>query len=145
VNKFLKLIIAGIGVLLLIQVIPYGRNHVNPPVIKEPKWDSIATRDIVKRACFNCHSNETLWPFYSQIAPASWLVYHDVVEARVKLNFSEWQGGKREAENPGMIEAEVMAGEMPPFQYRIAHPEASLKSEERKRLVDGVKASFSSK
>jgi cytochrome c551/c552 len=144
-NTLIKLIIGGVVFFLLVQLVPYGRNHSNPPVKGEPKWDSTATRDIVKRACFNCHSNETVWPFYSRIAPASWLVYRDVVKARAKLNFSEWQGGKGDAENPGMIESMVMSDEMPPFQYRLAHPEARLKPDERKRLVEGIKASLNSK
>lgn len=138
----MKVVSATLGGFLLIQLVPYGKNHVNPPVLKEPNWDSTATRDLVKRACFDCHSNETIWPFYSKIAPSSWLVYFDIVEAREELNFSEWQGGKREAENPGMIGAQVLSGKMPPLQYRLAHPEARLTADERKRLVDGITASL---
>jgi len=141
-KPFTKLVIAGLGCLALMQLVPYGKDHVNPPVIKEPDWDSTATRDLVKRACFDCHSNETIWPFYSKFAPSSWLVYHDVVEAREKMNFSEWQGERKDAENPGMIEAQVMGGGMPPIQYRLAHPEARLRLEERRKLVDGIKATL---
>lgn len=144
-NKTSKLIIGGFVSILLLQLIPYGKNHVNPPVKNEPKWDSIATRDTVKLACFDCHSNETVWPLYSRIAPASWLVYRDVTEAREKLNFSEWQNGKGEAENPNIIEAMVMNNEMPPIQYKIAHPKARLTPEERKRLVEGIKTSLNSR
>jgi len=137
-----KLAAAGIALLLLVQVVPYGRNHTNPPVVREPVWDSPATRELVKRACFNCHSHETVWPWYSTIAPASWLVYRDVTEARKKLNFSDWKSGGRPGENPVAIRQEVSEGEMPPFQYLLAHPEAKLTDAERKQLIDGMKATF---
>ena len=75
---------------LVVQVIPYGRDHTNPPVAAEPLWDSPQTRDLAVRACFDCHSNETEWPWYSNVAPISWLVQRDVEEGREELNFSEW-------------------------------------------------------
>jgi len=84
----------GLGlplVFLALQLVPYGRDHVNPSKVSEPAWDSPATRALAKQACFDCHSNETEWPAYARIAPASWLVQHDVEEGRAVLNFSEWQ------------------------------------------------------
>ncbi len=84
---------------LLIQLVPYGRNHTNPPVLQEPNWDSPQTRALAQRACFDCHSNETEWPWYSHVAPVSWLVQRDVEEGREKVNFSTWgQGGAEEGE-----------------------------------------------
>ena len=56
-----------------IQLVPYGHNRSNPPVTGEPAWDSPQTRAYAKQACFDCHSNETIWPWYSYVAPASWL------------------------------------------------------------------------
>lgn len=80
----MRRIIFGIIILVvlfgLIQFFPYGINHNNPAVTSEPDWDSPATRELVKTACFDCHSNATAWPWYSDIAPAYWLVYRDVVE-----------------------------------------------------------------
>lgn len=141
----LKLLIGGFAAFVLLQLVPYGKNHENPPVKNEPKWNSKATRDLVKRACFDCHSNETVWPLYSRIAPSSWLVYRDVVEARSEMNFSDWQNGKRDTENSGIIEAVVTNNKMPPFQYRIAHPEARLKPDEQKKLIEGIKLTLDSK
>ena len=69
------------GVLLIIQFVPYGRDHTNPPVIAEPAWDSPQTRALFFRACADCHSNETKWPWYSTIAPASWLITRDTLIA----------------------------------------------------------------
>ena len=131
--------LAGAAVLVLCQAVPYGRNHVNPPVVSEPRWDSPATRALVKRACFDCHSNETVWPWYSRIAPASWLVYFDVVAARKKLNFSDWQNGRREGEDEKAIAHEVGKGEMPPLRYVLAHPGAKLGAAERQQLIDGLR------
>ncbi len=133
-----KLGLVGIAVLLLMQVVPYGRSHTNPPVIREPAWDSPQTRALAKRACFDCHSHETIWPWYSKIAPVSWLVQYDVDKGREELNFSDWQGGGREGERPGKIGKEVAEGEMPPFQFLINHPEARLSEGEKRQLIDGL-------
>jgi hypothetical protein len=79
-----------------IQLVPYGRDHGNPPVTGEPTWDASETRALVKQACFDCHSNETEWPAYASIAPVSWLVQRDVNEGRAVLNFSEWPRPQQE-------------------------------------------------
>jgi Haem-binding domain len=90
-----RLIIGGFITLLVIQLVPYGRDHGNASTTSEPIWDSPVTRALAKQACFDCHSNETEWPAYSHIAPASWLVQHDVDEGRAALNFSEWHRPRR--------------------------------------------------
>ncbi|WP_236021807.1 heme-binding domain-containing protein [Geomesophilobacter sediminis] len=133
-----KIVTAIIVILVLIQAVPYGRNHINPPVLREPAWDRPATRELAMRACFGCHSNETVWPWYSQVAPISWLVQHDVDEGRRKLNFSDWRNGARKGERPEEIREEVTEGEMPPLMYRLAHPQARLSEEQKRELVDGV-------
>jgi hypothetical protein len=88
--KRLIVLIGLVGVLgfLAIQLVPYGRDHTNRPVTGEPKWDSPATRADAVTACFDCHSNQTVWPWYSNIAPMSWLIQHDVDEGRAALNWS---------------------------------------------------------
>lgn len=141
-KKIVVSAVATVATFILIQAIPYGKNHTNPLVIREPSWDSPATRALVERACFDCHSNETIWPWYSHIAPASWLVRHDVDEGRSKLNFSDWQFGARKAENLDKIGSEITEGEMPPIQFRLAHPEARLTDAEKRQLIDGIKATF---
>ena len=132
--------LATIVVFLAIQVVPYGRNHANPPLVREPLWDSPATRNLAKQACFDCHSNETVWPWYSNIAPLSWLIAYDVYEGRSELNFSDWQDGAREGERPQKILKEISSGEMPPLQYRLAHPGAKLDQAAGKRLAEGIGA-----
>ena len=129
---------SGIGLiatLLAIQLVPYGRNHANPPIGSEPSWDSPITRALAKQACFDCHSNETVWPAYAHIAPVSWLVQHDVSEGRAALNFSEWNRPQQEAKD---APEEVLEREMPPLAYRLMHAHARLSAADRERLASGL-------
>ncbi len=142
----LFLFLAGGLVLLagLIQLVPYGRGHTNPPVLQEPAWDSVQTRELAQRACFDCHSNETDWsPWYASIAPSSWLVQRDVDKARREMNLSEWSEkagrGGRMAEEAGEV---IREGEMPPMQYLLMHPEAELSDAEKETLAKGLEASL---
>ncbi len=140
----MKWVMYGLGVLLagflLIQLVPYGRDHENPPVVAEPAWDSPQTRESAVRACFDCHSNETVWPWYSNIAPFSWLVQRDVDEGREHLNYSEWnrpQEGDESAET-------VREGSMPPNYYTWTHSDARLTDAELSALEEGLAATFGS-
>ncbi|HSD89639.1 MAG TPA: heme-binding domain-containing protein [Kofleriaceae bacterium] len=128
-----------IGILVLAQLVPYGRDHSNPRVVAEPSWNLTSTRDLAKRACFDCHSNETAWPWYSHVAPISWLVQHDVDEGRDVLNFSDWS---RSYEEAGEAAGTVLDNEMPPASYTILHPEARLSVNEKRQLADGLRATL---
>ncbi|CCF84689.1 heme-binding domain-containing protein [Nitrolancea hollandica] len=131
---------AGIVVLaVLIQFVPYGRNHTNPPVTMEPAWDSPQTRQLAVRSCYDCHSNETTWPWYSNVAPISWYVQHDVDEGRADINFSEWDRPQKDADE---IVKSVRDGEMPPGIYLPTHPDARLSPAERQALIQGLTATF---
>jgi len=136
-----KILVIGaislIAIFLLIQLFPYGKNHTNPPVVQEPNWDSPQTRELAVRACFDCHSNQTVWPWYSKIAPVSWMVYRDTMEGREALNFSEWDPNRFEDAVEEAAEV-VLEGEMPPAKYFPTHPEARLTSAERQILADGL-------
>lgn len=122
---------------LLIQLVPYGRAHENPPVMKEPTWANAQTLDLARRACFDCHSNKVVWPWYSNVAPVSWLVQHDVEEGRNVLNFSEWGLSGEYDEIDEMAEV-INENEMPPAQYLLTHPEARLSAAEKQILADGL-------
>src|SRR5512142_1108515 len=126
-------ILGGLVVLfLLVQLIPFGHNHTNPPTVSEPNWASPQARTLVKEHCFQCHSNETEWPWYSNIAPGSWLISMDVIAGRNKFNFSDWNN------NPGELREMVGAiqeGEMPPFQYWIMHPNSRMDSQQKQELI----------
>jgi len=136
------LIIIGTLLVLfvIIQLLPIGKDHTNPPVLSEPVWESPATRALAQRACFDCHSNETVWPWYSNVAPVSWLVWNDVQEGRRRMNFSEWdQGGSQYVAE--VVEV-LQEGEMPPFQYLIMHPEARLSDTDTQVLTTGIQNSI---
>lgn len=134
----LRSAVGVVTLLVVIQLVPYGRSHTNPPVIHEPNWDA-QTQELVSRACGDCHTNETVWPWYSNIAPISWLVQHDVEEGRSVLNFSEWGRGG-EGEESDELQEVVGEGEMPPSQYLLLHSEAKLTQEERDQLIRGLMA-----
>ena len=131
-----------VGGFLLIQLIPYGRNHTNPPIVNEPNWDSPETLALAQRACFDCHSNETIWPWYSNIAPVSWLVQHDVEEGRQEVNFSDWGRG-REGEHPGELAESINEGRMPPALFLVTHSEGRLTAAETEALLQGLRATAS--
>jgi hypothetical protein len=137
--RWLKRTAIGLGCLVglfgLIQIVPYGRTHSNPRVLAEPQWDSPRTRELAVRACFDCHSNETKWPWYAELAPFSWVVQKDVEGARDTVNFSEWTRPQALAPESG---ASVVRGDMPPYKYRKAHPEADLNRQEMIELARGL-------
>lgn len=140
----MRRLLAGAGTVFLIgvlaiQLVPYGRDHTNPPVTGEPAWDSAATREVAVKACFDCHSNETEWPWYSNIAPFSWRLQRHVDDGRSKLNFSEWGTGEQESDE---IVESVTEGEMPPWDYLILHPEARLSDADERMFVDGLTQTF---
>lgn len=126
-----------IAIFVLIQFVPYGHNHSNPPVVEEPQWDSPQTQTLAKRACYDCHSNETEWPWYSYVAPVSWLVQRDVEHGRKHLNFSDWRSG-RKADQPKEVQEVVEEEEMPLAIYVPLHPHARLSDTERKQLATGL-------
>ena len=135
-KKLVGVIAVGILVFLVaIQGVPYGRTHSNPPVRREPPWESPETRALAVRACFDCHSNQTTWPWYSNVAPASWLVERDVEKGRRHLNFSEWDRPQKEASESAKS---VQKGAMPPWYY----PWAQLSAAERLALVQGLAATL---
>jgi cytochrome c551/c552 len=130
-------VLALVVVFVLIQLIPVHKT--NPPIVSEPTWDSPQTRALAKDACFDCHSNETVWPWYSKIAPSSWLLVRDVDEGRRRLNFSEWGQGEAEI---GEIANVVNEGEMPPWYFTLMHPKAKLSDSEKQMLISGLSATF---
>lgn len=126
----------------LMQLVSFDRT--NPPVTGEIHAPP-AVMQLLRRACYDCHSNETSWPWYSRIAPASWLLHRDVVEGRKHLNFSEWASvpaDKRARRMKGIVE-EVSEGDMPPWFYLPLHVAAHLTDEERQTLETWAKGSMS--
>lgn len=132
-----KILIAVIVAFVVIQVIPVERT--NPPITQDlnpPQNISV----ILRASCYDCHSNETKWPWYAYVAPVSFLVTGDVSKGRKHLNFSEWDKydeKKREKILEEIIE-EVEAGEMPLSNYIITHPEAKLEQSKIVQLKEWV-------
>lgn len=133
--------LSTVAVLVLIQAIPYGRAHSNPPVTGEPKWDSPRTRELTVRACYGCHSNEVDYPAYASVAPISWMVQRHVEEGRSELNFSTFDVSTHGADDA--VET-ILEGSMPPSYYTRfgLHSEAKLTDAEIQELVAGLKATF---
>lgn len=128
-RTMLVLVVAFVG----IQLIPVERT--NPPVEEEVAAPS-EVRSLLRRACYDCHSNETRWPWYSRVAPISWLVARDVREGREELNFSTWNRISTRDRLDAMHESweKVQEGEMPPWFYLPPHPEAQLSPADRELL-----------
>lgn len=130
-------------VVLLVLIIVVGQlfslTHTNPPVTREARWNAPATRALAQRACFDCHSNETVWPWYSYVSPLSLLIRHNVNEGREYLNFSAWDQPNADIET--MVEL-IRNGEMPTWDYLLAHPEAKLSATEQEALIAGLEATL---
>ncbi len=139
-KTFLRRAFLVLAVLFVaIQLVPYGRGEVDPPVTKEPTWDSPRTRELAVRACFDCHSRTPVRPWYSHVAPISWLVQHDIEEGREHLDFTAWDQPQRDAHEAAET---IEEGEMPPELYLPLHPEAQLSAAEKSELMNGLNASL---
>lgn len=131
-------------VLAVMQVVPVKRD--NPPVKTPITWDSDTTKRLVYASCMDCHSNETAWPWYSYIAPASWLTTMHVHDGRAEMNLSELDSmpsfqRRRLAEN---MAEQIRMGSMPPKDYLILHPDARLTDAEKQQLIEGLQKSIPS-
>jgi len=130
---------ATLATLLIIQLIPYGKDHSNPPVNGEPAWSSPRTRELMVNACFGCHSNSVEYPAYASVAPISWTVQSHVDEGIDKVNYQEWNSQQGEADET--IEV-IREGSMSPSYYTMfgMHPEAKLTDAEISELIAGLLA-----
>lgn len=126
-------LLAVIVVAAVIQVIPVERTN---PAVGETISAPPAVQAIFRESCFDCHSNETRWPWYAYVAPISWLVTHDVNDGREELNFTRWDDYDEDerAEKIEEVWEMVEDGEMPPWFYLPLHPGATLDETERETL-----------
>lgn len=143
-RKWLKRILWFlVVVLVLIQFVPVKRT--NPPEDATRTLEARApipppVKAVLDRACLDCHSNRTRWPWYSGVAPVSWLVIHDTNEGRSELNLSEWpKDPLREAKKLRELCDEVTSGDMPLWQYVLIHRDAALTQAERESLCQWAK------
>jgi hypothetical protein len=146
-KKKLKWIFAALIVAFaLLQLTNPART--NPPVVS----DLMATdappphvAAMLHAACYDCHSNETRWPWYSRVAPMSWLIANDVKEGRENFNLSDWPNDnpKRAAKRLENMSEEIDNGEMPPKKYTAIHKDARFTDSQRKELTDWLDAEAS--
>jgi hypothetical protein len=122
-----------LGALVAVQFVPVVTS--NPPVTHDVP-SSPEVKAVLRRACYDCHSNETEWPWYGRVAPVSWLVARDVRKGRAELNFSTWDQYSTQQQVKQLKEAvkEVAEGEMPPWFYLPAHRDARLSAGDRALL-----------
>jgi len=123
---------------IAIQFLPVERS--NPPVAS----DAIMTAElktVMRRACYDCHSNETVWPWYSHVAPFSRIVAKDVREGRRELNFSEWNQypENRKARKLKEIVEQVEKNKMPQWYYVVMHPDAKLSASDKEMILKWAK------
>jgi hypothetical protein len=146
IGKILKWTLIGLGVaLVVIQAIRPARTNpiVDTSRTLQAKVQVPSDVDaIIKRSCNDCHSYETRWPWYSNVAPASWLLIDHVNEGREHLNFSEWaQYDADDAEELfEEIAEEVRKGHMPISSYTMIHSDTNLSEEDKRKLIDWANA-----
>lgn len=142
IKKILKWTVIALAVVFVgMQAVRPART--NPPVdgarTLQAKMQVPSDIDaILKRSCYDCHSHETRWPWYSNVAPASWLLADHVSEGRGHMNFSDWaQYDTDDAEDLfEEIAKEVRKGAMPLSSYTLIHSDAKLTEEDKRKLID---------
>jgi cytochrome c551/c552 len=137
--KILKLGAAALVVFLVVAQ-AFRIDKSNPPVesdVGAPR----KVKEVMQRSCYGCHSNEVVWPWYADVAPASWLVAYDVHQGRAELNFSLWgiYGVAKRQKKLREIEQTITEGEMPPWYYVYPmHTEARLSTADRATFLGWI-------
>lgn len=133
---FFGLILVLIGIQFVPNELPAVETN-NPRDIIQSGIVSQEVAGLLKTSCYSCHSNETIYPWYSYVAPSSWLVAKDVREGREELNFSTWEENDM-VKKLGLLDdisSEVEEGRMPMSIYTLMHPSAKLTDEQREMIV----------
>jgi hypothetical protein len=142
VKKWKLILWVALAIIIILQF--FNPNRTNPPVkndffaaLKPPQQINAA----IRAACYDCHSHETVWPWYARIAPASWLVAYDVNEGREHFNLSDWPTeASRAAKKLDRFNEVLEYREMPPKKYTALHAEARLTEAQRKEIMDWTEA-----
>lgn len=130
-----KVLVGAVIVLIVAQLVPYPPAE-NPPVTQEVQTTA-EVRAVLSESCFDCHSHETQWPWYSHVIPTKWFVRGHVAEGRESLNFSTWDTypPDRAAHKLEEVVEMVEEGSMPLSSYIRMHPGADLTVEEREQIL----------
>jgi heme-binding protein len=132
--------LALVALMLLIQLVPYGRDHTNPRPTKQVALPTGNQREIFRSACQDCHTYNTDWLWYTNVAPI-WLVQSDVNGRRERMNLSTWD---RPQPDLGEVVDAIQSGDMPPLKYWISpyHWNAKLSDAEKRQLIAGFRALY---
>ena len=138
-----RILLALVILFIAIQFIPVERSN---PAESAPLDVPSAIAPILKSSCFDCHSNQTVWPWYSKVAPVSWVIADHVEDGRRHLNFSTWYeySPKKQLKKLDELAEEVEEGKMPMEQYLYLHSEAKLSAEQKEKLVNWAHAAMDS-
>jgi hypothetical protein len=137
INRLLVLIVVLLVVIQFVPVkAPSNKVSTNNDMVSVEKLDGNVSA-ILKTSCYDCHSNQTYYPWYSHVAPVSWLVANDVKEGRAKLNFSDWElnNKRRKIRQLEDIKDQIQQGEMPMSIYTVIHKKAKLTESQKQLLV----------
>ena len=128
--------LVGAAVFGVLQFFRPGLIGNNPPVTRPAVWPSAEAEDLARRACYECHSNESDYPWYAYIMPVSLLLADHIERGRAMMNFSEWEPGMMP---PQIFEYAIRTGRMPSSDYLLTHPEARLTPQEKEALIQAFK------
>ncbi len=144
-TKVTRILLAGGCALILAILLSFTHPFGNPRMVSAPRGHLLSgakmaepLRELVERKCGNCHSEAVDWPFYSHVAPISWLLEHDISEARAHMNLSRWEtySNQEKSDLLSRFGAQVRSGEMPPARYTAIHRDSKLEPQERESLYD---------
>jgi Haem-binding domain len=125
------------------QLVPVARDNPPAPAPALAYASApVTVRKVFDDSCKNCHSDQTAWPWYSYVAPFSWIVAHDVHRGRRQLNFSQWSSyspTKREEKLEAICE-QLVNGDMPDGKYLLIHRKARLTQEEQEAVCTWVES-----
>ena len=126
---------------MLIQFLP---THLNNPPVTGALNAPDAVGATLRRACYDCHSNETRWPWYGSVAPVSWLIARDIAHGRRELNFSEWNSYFAQTRRRKLqwIKRSIEDGKMPPAAYLLMHPASRLDTEDKTALANWIESAL---
>ena len=136
-----RILLGGVALFALVQLVPYGRAHANPKPTKSAMLAGPKAQQIFTDACADCHSYKTKWPWYTNVAPVSWLVTHDVDGGRNALNLSAWDKAQVSVDD---VAEKIKSGSMPPLQYKLSpnHANARLSDKEKAILIASMRGLY---
>lgn len=148
-TKILRLLLAVVCAVILAIALSFMHPFGNPREVDASSGHLLTgaqipepIRELVERKCGDCHSNAVRWPLYSRVAPVSWLLERDVLEAREHMNLSRWDtySDQEKSDLLARLAAKARSGEMPPARYTAVHADSKLRAEERDSLYNWARA-----